>query len=103
MKKTKERSGKTSKRLSIVISGRFRKDLRHEKRRGRNLSRLEAVVEKLASGKPLDISNHDHNLSGNLSGFRECHIEPDWLLIYRVEEDDLILLLMRTGTHSDLF
>ena len=103
MKKTKERSGKTSKRLSIVISGRFRKDLRHEKRRGRDLSRLEAVVERLASREPLDISNHDHNLSGNLSGFRECHIEPDWLLIYRIEENDLILLLMRTGTHSDLF
>ena len=102
MKKTKERPGKTSKRLSIVMSGRFRKDLRHEKRRGRDLSKLEAVVEKLTSGKPLDISNHDHNLSGTLSGFRECHIEPDWLLIYRIEENDLILLLMRTGTHSDL-
>ena len=103
MKKTKERSGKSSKRLSIVMSGRFKKDLRHEKRRGRDLSKLEAVVEKLASREPLSISNHDHNLSGTLNGFRECHIEPDWLLIYRVEDKDLILLLMRTGTHSDLF
>ena len=103
MKKTKGRSGKTSKRLSIVMSGRFRKDLRREKRRGRDLSKLEEVVEKLACREPLDISNHDHNLSGNLNGFRECHVEPDWLLIYRVEENDLILLLMRTGTHSDLF
>ncbi len=103
MKKTKERSGKTSKRLSIVMSSKFKRDLRHEKRRGRDLSKLEAVVENLAFREPLDISNHDHNLSGNLGGFRECHIEPDWLLIYRVEENVLILLLMRTGTHSDLF
>ena len=98
MKKTNSKE-----RLSIVMSNKFRKDLRRENKRGRNLKKLDVVVEKLASREPLDLSNHDHNLSGELSGFRECHIEPNWLLVYRIEENDLILLLMRTGTHSDLF
>lgn len=73
------------------------------KKRGYNLSLLSVVVDMLVAGKPLPEKYKDHNLSGNYVGCRECHITPDWLLIYEVEEDELILYLTRTGTHSDLF
>ena len=58
---------------------------------------------KLANGEPLDDKHHDHALSGDWIGHRECHILPDWLLVYRIEDDVLVLTLTRTGTHSDLF
>ena len=61
------------------------------------------VVNTLAAQQPLDIKYHDHNLTGNYRDFRECHIEPDWLLVYRTDDDQLELFLFRTGTHSDLF
>lgn len=64
---------------------------------------LDQIVTMLANQKPLPRENRDHSLSGNWSGYRECHIQPDWLLIYRVNENELELLLMRTGTHNDLF
>lgn len=64
---------------------------------------LNNVVDKLASRQQLPEKNRDHELSGDYAGFRECHVAPDWLLVYRVVEEDLILYLMRTGTHSDLF
>ena len=64
---------------------------------------LEEVVTVLANGKTLDPQYHDHALSGNYRGFRECHIQPDWLLIYRTSENERMLLLVRTGTHADLF
>lgn len=67
------------------------------------MKKLEHIVEKLARGVPLHLEEKDHQLSGNFSDFRECHIEPDWLLIYRIYEDEVILELIRTGTHSDLF
>lgn len=89
--------------LNIVASNKFRKDLKTAKKRGLNLQKLDIVVEKLANMMPLEDKYRDHSLSGKYSNFRECHIEPDWLLIYRQEEDDLNLLLFRTGTHSDLF
>ncbi|OFW81074.1 MAG: hypothetical protein A2887_01020 [Alphaproteobacteria bacterium RIFCSPLOWO2_01_FULL_40_26] len=79
----------------------FRKDLKLTKRRGKNIEKLKEVVYKLANGHALPPKNRDHNLSGNYSGFKECHIEPDWLLIYRITEIELILI--RTGTHADLF
>ena len=81
----------------------FRKDYRQLRKRGLDMSRLEAVVGMLASGTPLAPQYHDHPLSGDYAGFRECHILPDWLLIYRIEEGELYLFLSRTGTHSDLF
>lgn len=64
---------------------------------------FEYVVTELRNQRPLDEKYKDHNLEGEYKGFRECHINPDWLLIYRVEADELILTLSRTGTHSDLF
>ena len=89
-------------KYSIVLSNRFKKDLKRLKKRQYNLTLLETAVDKLAAGEVLELKYHDHNLSGGLSGFRECHIAPDWLLVYRIEENDLILLLMRTGTHADI-
>ena len=81
----------------------FRKDLKKAKKRGLDLNLMDKVVTALQCGEPLPEKNKDHALTGNWIGHRECHIQPDWLLIYRVIEDTLILSLVRTGTHSDLF
>ena len=89
--------------LEIVLSNRFMKDLKMTKKRGYNLDLLNDVVEKLARQEPLPKKNRDHSLTGDFIGFRECHIQPDWLLVYRVNDEELILFLTRTGTHSDLF
>ena len=89
--------------LSIIPSNQFKKDLKLAKKRGLNLELLSVVVNTLAAQQPLDIKYHDHNLTGNYRHFRECHIEPDWLLVYRTDDDQLELFLFRTGTHSDLF
>lgn len=89
--------------LNIVPSNQFRKDLRLAKKRGLRLELLTTVVNTLAAGETLDMKYRDHSLTGNYRGFRECHIEPDWLLVYRIDADDLELFLFRTGTHSDLF
>ena len=70
-------------------------------KRGRNIDLLDDCIRMLASGKELPPKYHDHNLTGNLEGYRECHIQPDWLLIYRIDGNDLILV--RTCSHSDLF
>lgn len=79
----------------------FRKDLKRAAKRGCNKEALFAVIDMLQKGEPLPEKNRDHALSGNWRGHRECHISPDWLLIYRIYEDTLILSLIRTGTHSD--
>ena len=89
--------------LKIVSSNQFKRDLKLAKKRGLNLSLLTDVVNTLANQQPLDEKHRDHSLTGNYKGFRECHVEPDWLLVYRVEEDELELFLFRTGSHSDLF
>lgn len=89
--------------LKIVPSNHFKKDLKIAKKRGFKIESLSRVINVLANGETLEPRYHDHNLSGEHIGFRECHIEPDWLLIYRVNEDQLELFLFRTGTHSDLF
>ena len=68
-----------------------------------NISLLEEIVEKLLRKIPLDMKNKDHALAGNYKGYRECHIQPDWLLIYLLEDDILTLTLIDTGTHADLF
>lgn len=91
------------KMLSIVISNEFKKDLKLAKKRGLKINHLKEVIDTLANSQPLNEKYRDHNLSGEYSGFRECHIEPDWLLIYRVEDRELELFLFRTGSHSDLF
>lgn len=90
-------------KLDIVLSNRFKRDLRLARKRGYNLNLLNDIVDLLAEEKPLPERNRDHDLTGDYAGFRECHIQPDWLLIYRVEDEELILFLSRTGTHSDLF
>ncbi len=89
--------------LNIVSSNRFKKDLKLAIRRGYKIELLEAVVNSLAAGEILDPKYKDHELSGDLKGFRECHITPDWLLVYQVVKNELVLYLFRTGTHSDLF
>ncbi len=88
---------------NIKPSTQFKKDLKTAKKRGYDLRLLAAVIDRLASGEPLPPKNRDHALTGNFSGCRECHITPDWLLVYELYERDLILYLTRTGTHSDLF
>lgn len=89
--------------LNIVPSNQFKKDLRLAKKRGLKLEHLSVIVDTLAAQQPLDGKYRDHDLAGNYRGYRECHIEPDWLLIYRVGNDGTELFLFRTGTHSDLF
>lgn len=90
-------------KLDIIASNRFRKDLKLAKKRGLRLDKLESIIDTLANQQPLDSKYRDHALVGNYEGFRECHIEPDWLLIYRQDVYALELFLFRTGTHSDLF
>ena len=89
--------------LKIVTSNKFLKDLKVAKSRGMDLSLLQIVVEKLAKQEKLEPKYHDHALSGVYSDFRECHVKPDWLLIYSIVDDELELFLFRNGTHSDLF
>ncbi len=88
---------------SIRTTNQFRKSLKRMSKRGYNLDLLDNVVNILAKGKKLPKKNKDHYLKGNYIGHRECHITPDWLLIYKITEKDLILLLTNTGSHSDLF
>lgn len=89
--------------LEIVVSARFKKDLRLAIKRGYRIELLETVVDTLAAGEALAEKYRDHALMGEYAGCRECHITPDWLLIYEKDADTLILYLTRTGTHSDLF
>ena len=81
----------------------FRKDYKKAKKRRLPLEKLKEVVDLLAMGQPLPERNRDHALTDDWVGHRECHIQPDWLLIYRIEEDVLVLTMTRTGTHSELF
>ncbi len=90
-------------KYNIRPTTKFQKDLKRVQRRGYDLSLLTEVIRKLADGEPLPEKNRDHSLNGDYIGCRECHVTPDWLLIYEVYGDDLILYLTRTGTHSDLF
>ena len=90
-------------KLKVKYSSRFKKALRLAVKRGIDISLLEEIVEKLKSRIPLDAKYKDHPLSGNYKGYRECHIQPDWLLIYLIEDDILTLTLVDTGTHADLF
>ena len=87
----------------IERTTRFKKDFKTIKKRGYDIKLLEEVVTVLASGKQLPEKYQDHPIKGDYKGCRECHITPDWLLIYEITECALILYLTRTGTHSDLF
>ena len=90
-------------KYEIKNTSQFKKDFKLAKRRGLNLNLLKNVITKLANGETLDAKYKDHSLSGDWVGHRECHIQPNWLLIYRYDDDVLVLTLTRTGTHSDLF
>lgn len=90
-------------RYTIKFSSQFRKQLKIAKKRGKQLDKLEAIVDLLASGTPLPERYRDHPLTGNWLNHRECHIEPDWLLIYYKQDDILVLSLVATGSHSDLY
>lgn len=89
--------------LQIQTTSKFRKDYKRIKKRGLDIYLLKEVLDKLCARKTLDLKYKDHALSGPYQGFRECHIQPDWLLIYAVNEDELILVASRTGSHADLF
>ena len=88
---------------NIVPTSKFKKDLKTVVKRGYDTRLLDFVVTKLANGETLEPKYKDHALSGNYTGKRECHITPDWLLVYEYDDDNLFLYLTRTGTHSDLF
>ena len=90
---------------AIVFSGQYKKDLKLARKRNLPEDELNKVILDLANDIPLPPANHDHMLSGKYAGFRECHIQPDWLLVYEKQDDGElhILNLVRTGTHSDLF
>ena len=87
----------------VKPTGRFQKDLKRIHKRGYNIDLIKNVIKKLSKGEQLEPKYKDHSLSGNFSGCRECHITPDWLLIYEIDDGNLILYLTRIGTHSDLF
>lgn len=87
----------------IKFTSAYKKSYKRAKKRGLNLNLLDAVVEELRQGHRLDAKYRDHELHGNWAGFRECHIQPDWLLVYLVENDILTLTLVETGTHADIF
>ena len=87
--------------MRLLTTRRFERDLDRVKKRGKNLNKLWTVVKRLLEEQPLEVRHRPHRLSGNWSGSWECHLEPDWLLIWTQEADALVLT--RTGTHSDLF
>ena len=90
-------------KYEIKPSHTFKKELKQAQKRGLDISKLVSVVNALAEGKTLEVKYKDHALTGNYKGYRECHIQPDWLLIYQYDNNELYLYLARTGTHSDLF
>ena len=89
--------------LKLVPTSQFKKDYKRAKKRGLDMSELQAVLHKLCAEEPLEERHRDLALAGNYIGFRECHIRPDWLLVYAIDQSKLILTASRTGTHSELF
>lgn len=90
-------------KYEIQRTSQFKKDYKAAVKRNLDMEQLKKVVKILAEGETLPEEYDDHTLKGKYSGYRECHIQPDWLLVYKITEDLLILSLYRTGTHSDLF
>ena len=87
----------------IVYTNRMKRDVKLMKKRGKDIKKLVNVLSLLVTGNPLPVQYRDHSLTGNLQDFRECHIEPDWLLMYQIYEDTLILSATATDSHADLF
>ena len=90
-------------KYSLILTGKFKRGLKLAKKRGLDISLLEKIVTTLQQGLPLEEKFRDHELKGKYKGFRECHIQPDWLLIYLIENNILTLTLVATGSHADLF
>ncbi len=90
-------------KYEVKFTSKFKKDFKLLKKRNLELDKLYKVIDTLSAGLPLPEEYHDHPLIGNYKGARECHIRPDWLLIYGIYENILVLELIRTGSHSDLF
>lgn len=90
-------------KYTVKPTAKFQRDLKRVQKRGYNISLLTDIIKKLADGEQLPEKNRDHSLNGEFVNCRECHITPDWLLIYEIDNGELILYLIRTGTHSDLF
>jgi len=88
-------------RMNVAQTKQFKKDVKRMRKRGKDLEKIKAVIDLLVAGEPLPPKNRDHKLGGDWIGRRDCHVEPDWILIFKLTEDEL--LLERTGTHSDLF
>ena len=88
--------------LNLRFTAKFKRDYRRVKSQGKNLAKLEMILEALQRREGLPEAARDHSLGGSYRGHRECHIEPDWLLIYRIDEEGLILIATRTGSHSEL-
>ena len=86
----------------VKQTAQFKKDYRLAKKQGQNLQLLQDVILQLADGQTLPEKNRDHALTGDWAGFRECHVTPDWLLVYKIEDDILVLTLTRIASHSDL-
>lgn len=90
-------------KYDIKYTSQFKKDLKLAKKQNKDLDKLFMIIELLAEGKSLEAKYRDHELSGNYKGTRECHVEPDWLLVYEHRDQVLVLVLYRLGFHSDLF
>ena len=90
-------------KYDLQFTSQFKKDLKLAKKQNKDLGKLFEVIEILANGETLDAKYKDHSLTGNYRGTRECHVEPDWLLIYEIRGDVLVLMLYRLGSHSELF
>lgn len=93
----------TNSKYSVRMTSQFKKDYKLAMKRGMKIELLDKVISLLAMGEIIPEKYHDHALTGNWSGHRECHIQPDWLLVYRIEKNILVLDLIATGTHGDIF
>ncbi|EGP4752114.1 type II toxin-antitoxin system YafQ family toxin [Enterococcus faecium] len=89
--------------LNIFYTSQFKKDYKKAKKQGKDLNKLKEVLSFLQKGYSLPENYRDHSLTGNYIGFRECHISPDWLLIYKIDNSQLMLIVARLGSHSELF
>jgi mRNA interferase YafQ len=90
-------------KYTVKPTNKFRKDYKLMEKRRLNMSLLDEIIIMLAKGIPLPTHNRDHALVGNYTGYRGCHVQPDWVLIYRIDKDVLVLTLTRTGSHSDVY
>lgn len=90
-------------KYKVDFTAQFKKDIKLAQKQGKNIDKIFEVVDKLANDEVLDEKYRDHTLSGKYAGYRECHVEPDWLLVYRKYQTELILMLVRCGSHAELF